>query len=189
MSVSRRLRFEILRRDGSTCRYCGAQAPDATLTVDHVIPVALGGGDEPNNLVTACVDCNGGKSSINPDSALVEDVDAAALLFAKAIEEAAKMRRAKRVIVDEQIAAFEEMWSAWTYGAQDLPIPRDDNWVTSIERFYELGLDRFDWEPLVRQAMNNVAVAHSWRSFCRRCWDEISARQELARQLIEDGDV
>jgi 5-methylcytosine-specific restriction endonuclease McrA len=29
--VSRRLRLEVLRRDGHTCRYCGAQAPDVKL--------------------------------------------------------------------------------------------------------------------------------------------------------------
>lgn len=75
MAVSRRLRFEILRRDGHTCRYCGAKAPEAALTVDHVIPVALGGGDEPNNLVAACSDCNSGKSSVPADAAVVEDVD------------------------------------------------------------------------------------------------------------------
>jgi 5-methylcytosine-specific restriction endonuclease McrA len=33
--IPRRLRFEILRRDGHTCRYCGAQAPDVPLTVDE----------------------------------------------------------------------------------------------------------------------------------------------------------
>ena len=29
MAVSKRLRYEILRRDNHTCRYCGASAPDA----------------------------------------------------------------------------------------------------------------------------------------------------------------
>ena len=42
MSVSRRLRFEILRRDNYTCCYCGAKSPDVTLAVDHVLPVTLG---------------------------------------------------------------------------------------------------------------------------------------------------
>ncbi|MEJ7724319.1 MAG: hypothetical protein WKF64_08445 [Ilumatobacteraceae bacterium] len=40
--ISRRLRFEILRRDGHTCRYCGARAPDVPLTVDHVILIEDG---------------------------------------------------------------------------------------------------------------------------------------------------
>jgi hypothetical protein len=63
MAVSKRLRYEILRRDSYTCRYCGASAPDVPLRVDHVTPVALGGADHPSNLVTSCEDCNSGKSS------------------------------------------------------------------------------------------------------------------------------
>ncbi|WP_075737496.1 HNH endonuclease [Streptomyces acidiscabies] len=63
MAVSKRLRYEILRRDNHTCRYCGASAPDVPLRVDHVTPVALGGTDTPDNLVAACEPCNSGKSS------------------------------------------------------------------------------------------------------------------------------
>lgn len=104
MAVSRRLRFEILRRDGYTCRYCGASAPDVALTVDHVIHQALGGGDEPNNLVTACRDCNSGKSSIAPDAEIVADVDATAMLFAKAIAVAnARAEAARRLVEDGQV--------------------------------------------------------------------------------------
>lgn len=73
MAVSKRLRYEILRRDNHACRYCGATAPDVKLNVDHVIPTSLGGSDAPMNLVTACADCNGGKTSSMPTP--VADVD------------------------------------------------------------------------------------------------------------------
>lgn len=63
MAVSKRARFEILRRDNHTCQYCGEKAPDVTLHVDHVKPKTLGGTDAPENLVTACKDCNSGKAS------------------------------------------------------------------------------------------------------------------------------
>lgn len=63
MTVSKRLRFEVLRRDNHTCQYCGEKAPDVTLHVDHVKPKALGGTDGPENLVAACKDCNAGKAS------------------------------------------------------------------------------------------------------------------------------
>lgn len=61
--LSKRLRFEVLRRDNSTCRYCGRTPPDVVLEIDHLIPVAKGGGDEILNLVAACEDCNAGKSA------------------------------------------------------------------------------------------------------------------------------
>lgn len=58
------LRIRILERDAFTCQYCGAQAPDVRLEVDHVIPRSKGGADEPLNLVTACAPCNRGKRAL-----------------------------------------------------------------------------------------------------------------------------
>lgn len=115
MTVSRRLRFEILRRDGHACRYCGAMAPDVKLTVDHVIPVALGGSDEPPNLVTACVDCNNGKASVHPGSDLVADVAADALRWSRALAAAASNLLADREMVDAMTQRFLDEWNAWTY--------------------------------------------------------------------------
>lgn len=60
-SMSLRLRFAILKRDEFTCQYCGHSAPDVKLQVDHVIPVAHGGTNDPDNLTTACEMCNRGK--------------------------------------------------------------------------------------------------------------------------------
>lgn len=62
-SESMRLRFLILERDQFTCRYCGRKAPDVQLAVDHVVSIADGGPDAIENLVTACQDCNLGKSN------------------------------------------------------------------------------------------------------------------------------
>lgn len=62
--ASKSLRFEILKRDSFRCFYCGRSAPDgAELHVDHVVPRAAGGTDDPANLVTACADCNLGKNA------------------------------------------------------------------------------------------------------------------------------
>jgi len=62
-ALSKRLRFDILKRDNFRCRYCGRAAPGATLHVDHVRSRKDGGTNEPSNLTTACQDCNLGKSS------------------------------------------------------------------------------------------------------------------------------
>lgn len=58
-----RIRFQILTRDGYRCRYCGAPAPEVRLQVDHILALVNGGTDDPENLVTACVDCNLGKGA------------------------------------------------------------------------------------------------------------------------------
>jgi len=51
------IRVRVLQRDGYTCHYCRGEATE----VDHVIPRALGGGEDDDNLVAACVPCNRSK--------------------------------------------------------------------------------------------------------------------------------
>jgi hypothetical protein len=92
MAVSKRLRYEILRRDNHACRYCGATAPDTKLNVDHVIPQSLGGHDKPDNLVTSCVDCNAGKTSSMPNAMPVADVDQEAFRWAARLKDDEKHR-------------------------------------------------------------------------------------------------
>lgn len=60
--LSKGLRFDVLKRDSFACTYCGARPPNTELHVDHIKPVAEGGSNDPSNLVTACVECNLGKS-------------------------------------------------------------------------------------------------------------------------------
>jgi 5-methylcytosine-specific restriction endonuclease McrA len=90
MAVSKRLRYEVLKRDNHTCAYCGRTAPEVKLTIDHVVPTTLGGDDDPSNLVAACADCNSGKSSSNPDAPIVANVAEDALRWAKAQQAAAQ---------------------------------------------------------------------------------------------------
>jgi hypothetical protein len=60
------LRFAVLRRDGFRCVYCGHGEPDgAKLHLDHLVPVSRGGLTNLGNLVTACQDCNLGKSAMD----------------------------------------------------------------------------------------------------------------------------
>ncbi|HQY30830.1 MAG TPA: HNH endonuclease, partial [Thermomicrobiales bacterium] len=59
--ISEKLRFEVFQRDGFTCQYCGRKPPEVTLHVDHKVPVAKGGSNHSDNLVSSCVECNLGK--------------------------------------------------------------------------------------------------------------------------------
>lgn len=71
--LSKKIRFEIFKRDKFTCQYCGAKSPEVILNVDHIDPVAKGGKNEILNLITSCFDCNSGKSDrILSDSSVVE---------------------------------------------------------------------------------------------------------------------
>lgn len=62
-SISKKLRFEVFKRDKFACQYCGGKAPDVVLNVDHIEPVAKGGGNDLFNLITSCFECNQGKKA------------------------------------------------------------------------------------------------------------------------------
>lgn len=62
-NLSRRMRFAVLFRDGFTCQYCGRKPPEVSLHVDHRNPYSLGGEHAMENLLTACSECNLGKSN------------------------------------------------------------------------------------------------------------------------------
>ena len=66
-------RFKVFHRDSFKCRYCGRDAQETTLEVDHIIPRSRGGGDDLENLATSCVDCNRGKSATPLEMPPVED--------------------------------------------------------------------------------------------------------------------
>ena len=57
--IRKEKRLAIYMRDGLACGYCGEGIEDgATLTLDHLVPNAKGGCNEPHNLITACHRCN-----------------------------------------------------------------------------------------------------------------------------------
>jgi HNH endonuclease len=63
IAIKQSVRFEVFKRDSFTCQYCGLKAPEeCVLEVDHITPVAAGGGNDILNLVSCCRDCNAGKS-------------------------------------------------------------------------------------------------------------------------------
>jgi len=55
-------RVKVYERDNYHCRYCQKQLTRFTATLDHVHPVAEGGDNSLDNLVTACLDCNSRKN-------------------------------------------------------------------------------------------------------------------------------
>ena len=64
-ALSKKVRFEVLKRDKFTCKWCGKSAvqDDVVLEIDHILPVKEGGDNHMLNLVTSCFDCNRGKSA------------------------------------------------------------------------------------------------------------------------------
>ena len=59
----------LFRRDFNLCLYCGGSFPVRELSRDHVTPMVQGGGDQWNNVVTACKRCNHHKGGRTPEQA------------------------------------------------------------------------------------------------------------------------
>lgn len=186
MAISKRLRFEILRRDNYTCRYCGASAPDVKLVVDHVKPEALGGQTVPENLVTACEPCNSGKTSIAPDSPLVDDVQADAQRWGAAMARAAELLGKQDAAADRYAESFRLVWMNYTVGSTEEKVPLPDDWPETLGRFYKAGLPQNVVTMAVATAMGNskVTVENVFRYFCGVCWNRVAEMQEIAQQLL-----
>lgn len=193
MAVSKRTRFEVLKRDNHTCRYCGASAPDATLTVDHVTPVALGGTDDPSNLVAACKDCNAGKSSTTPDAAVVADVAQDAIRWSAAIKLAADRAVSRQGAVDNYTSAFLDAVDSYYGSVFEDSIYRPvmpDGWESSISTFYVRGLPIALLESAVAKAAAKPRLGrYDWfRYFAGICWSMLREIQDDAEKIVRAED-
>lgn len=189
MAVSKRLRYEILRRDNHTCRYCGGSAPDVVLTVDHVVPTALGGGDDPANLVAACKDCNAGKTSSGPDAPLVANVQEKALRWAAAMQKAVENRAAERQPMIDYCVAFEAKWNEWCAISPWEPVWPEGG-ADSIEKFYKAGLPLDELIRALAIAMDRPKIGRydKFRYMCGIGWSVLTELQEAAQSIVTSED-
>lgn len=176
MAVSKRTRFEVLKRDNYTCRYC--RSTEAELTIDHVLPVALGGTDEPDNLVAACRDCNAGKSSTGPSEGVVADVSDEQMRWADAMKRAAEVRAERQAEIDAYVDQFDERWGRlWS-------VPRD--YESTLEALFKSGLPVDLMLRCVDITINARGVYSRFSYFCGVAWRHVNELQEIARELIDE---
>lgn len=189
MAVSKRTRFEVLRRDDYTCRYCGQCAPDVKLTIDHVVPSALGGSDDPSNLVPACKDCNSGKASTSPDERTVAEVDAQAFQWARAMRLAGEAAGRERAEQAENLAAFRAEWTRYHYTDTPENVPLPSIWEVRVRELLQGGLTLDDLREAVTIAMAKKGCDNEFAYFLGVCRQKTLQRAELARELIRRGVV
>lgn len=199
MAVSRRLRFEVLKRDDHTCRYCGASprnTPDVALTIDHVVPTTLGGGDDPTNLVTACQPCNAGKSSVPANASIVADVASDALRWSRAIASVADTMLRDRVELDKWTEEWWLVWDKWHYEVKvDDPWPEReltgeplwDHWPEIVGRWHNhCEPTALGSEPVAL----TVSIVRGYATKVRGCKSDIEAALfQLFGEEIEVGFV
>lgn len=174
--LSKRIRFEVFKRDGFTCQYCGRTPPVVLLQVDHITAVANGGDDDPINLITSCADCNAGKSNI-PLSSIPKPL-AEEIRHRKEMSEQVEAYNAMlmeiRDIRDSYVADLASHWydqifpteaGKWTFGQQRLASIR--RFMTSLPaaKIYE-AMDI----ALSKYPVYDTNDDRTWRYFCGICW-------------------
>jgi hypothetical protein len=187
MAVSKRLRYEVLRRDNFTCRYCGTTAEDgAKLTVDHVVPKSLGGLDVAENLVAACTDCNTGKSSSTPDAEFVKQVEEDAFEWKRTVKEALRKETREYPAVVAALEQFEDVWDSYHYG-DDIyaTVPRDRQWRDTVKTWLNiLTAGELEDDEAVNMALAVVlkivpnvmardGIKDRWRYYCGAVWNKV----------------
>lgn len=164
--LSKRVRFEVFKRDSFTCQYCGRQPPEVVLHVDHIQPVASGGGNDRDNLITSCRDCNLGKSdgllcavSPRPD---------ANMMLAEAAQE-----MAETVSYREMLARRSELERGLVSDLQDLFVQISDaDWMPK-EWFLLEAIERSGGDyTVVERAVRATAAKQASGELCRHTWDK-----------------
>lgn len=125
MALSKRERFEIFKRDAFICQYCGNRPPDVVLEVDHIDPRSKGGSDDQINLITACWDCNRGKSNKELGiKAVRPDADIEFLASQQEIAEAKRFLASREQLQQSRtalVAAIQDHWYATLESGDDVP--------------------------------------------------------------------
>jgi 5-methylcytosine-specific restriction endonuclease McrA len=129
--ITKSLRFEIFKRDKFTCQYCGRQTPTVVLEIDHIIPKVEGGPlADPNNLITACFDCNRGKGKIPLGVQRVKDDR----------KEAIQQEREKQLQIKEYEEFLKEKQEHDGRTIEEL----NEHWSNLCENRYDLNLSGID---------------------------------------------
>jgi HNH endonuclease len=173
-AISKKTRFEVFKRDGFRCMYCGAHPPAVLLHVDHIDAVARGGKNNMDNLVTACEPCNLGKSA-TPLSSVPQSLSDKAV---ETKEREAQIKGYQSIMAARRERIDSESWdvaevamAAW--GTDSF---RKD-WRISIKHFIEtLGLD--DCLAAMERAVNKCdSQEKAFRYFCGTCWGKLRDSQ------------
>lgn len=167
VAVSKKTRFEVFKRDGFVCQYCGSHPPAAVLECDHIKPVASGGGNEIDNLITACSSCNSGKGARHLSSLPQTVVEKGSILIEREeqLEAYNELLRLKREREDEDIEALEDMFR------ERFKMVFSESFCESIRRNFLPKLDREQLETAMYKACWKCREANpAIKYFCGICW-------------------
>jgi hypothetical protein len=178
-SISKRVRFEVFKRDGFACQYCGQTPPAVVLELDHIIAVADGGPDDFQNLITACFDCNRGKAAVPLSRReLAEDIETRRQLIQERVEQAEayeqllrERREQEDAAIDQVIAVYEQFVEGYTLLDKTRPsIRRFLRMLPPSEVIDAMEIAATRW---AHKEINDTGRSPVFRYFCGVCWRKI----------------
>jgi hypothetical protein len=176
MGISKKIRFEIFKRDGFKCAYCGKAPPAVTLELDHIEPKAKGGKDDINNYLTACFDCNRGKRDIPLEKIPEQLQENLEILKEKELQLSeyrkfiAKIEKRLKGDFEEISGIYSEYYPGWEFSDQFKNV--------SLRRFLQLLPKHLVVESLriaVSKWPNNKDKVIPY--FCGICWNKIKGTE------------
>lgn len=174
--ISKKTRFDVFKRDLFVCQYCGAHPPSVILHVDHINPVADGGQNDIDNLITSCEPCNLGKGARS-----LTDVPKSLKERASEVEERELQIQGYNAILQAKADRIEdEAWlvaSALECQKRIDSYPRAD--LLSIKRFLGLlPLSEVIEAAEITAAQGPTNPKRYFRYFCAVCWNKVRASQQ-----------
>ncbi len=168
--ISKKIRFDVFKRDMFTCQYCNQSTPKVVLEIDHIIPISKGGKNNIDNLVTACFDCNRGKGA-NELTVLPETIEE---------------KRTKLQLRQEQYKSYEKLLKA-TEDTLNKEVDKiqivynnyypnstfNDKFRVSIKNFIKklgFGEVKISIEDAISRTQD---IDHCLNYFCAICWRKI----------------
>ena len=168
ITISKKTRFEIFKRDRFRCVYCGAVPSETVLLeCDHIKPVAEGGTNEAENLVTSCGNCNRGKGATPLSSVPQSLAEKAAEVAEREAQIRAyyKILEAKKARKDDELRSIADVFMK-RFGDEEIQRTR----LASIRSFLQR-LDYFEVLEAMEIAVDKTNSPYqSFKYFCGVCW-------------------
>lgn len=173
-AISKKKRFEVFKRDGFTCQYCGDTPPKAILHVDHINPVSKGGKNDMDNLITACDSCNLGKSA-NLLTSIPESLKEKAARVAESEEQ---IKGFRKIMDEKENRIIDDAWSvAAVLEGVDYVESYNRRNFASIKKFLEL----LPYHEVIDSAEISMSKSYNsssqFKYFCGACWRKIRGEQ------------
>lgn len=175
--VGPRARFEVFKRDGFACQYCGRTPPAAILEIDHILAVSRGGSDDEANLLTSCFDCNRGKSDVPLEQVPRPLADQ----MQERIDRAEQVKAYNRFLLKlrrDENAAIDRIQAHWFAKFNETSKEFSDPARASIKTFLQSlpELEVIDSIDIAWRRKNPRGAAQrsaTWLYFCGICWSKI----------------